>query len=45
MLVVEAQNEFGDRLKVIREQSRKGFVRAANKGLRLEGRIAADVPK
>ena len=31
-VLADAGKDFGDRLKVIREESRQGFVRAANKG-------------
>jgi GT2 family glycosyltransferase len=33
-VLADAGRDFGDRLKVIREEQRQGFVRAANKGFR-----------
>src|SRR5690606_5782427 len=33
-VLTEAREDMGDRLKVIREEQREGFVRAANKGFR-----------
>jgi len=36
-VLAEAKNILGDRLKIIREESRRGFVRAANKGFAVAG--------